>query len=145
MSQYFKGTPKDFAEKILEHFPESVTNYDFLAADLSALQEDPGDLEYVADCSEGWYGIKEIPSLFDSDEIQLVSDYYGGGCAGFLSLDPEDGKEQAVQQVADLIIETMCMESCTKDTILIGNPNTEKNITEEKNESNKIQCPFGRK
>lgn len=128
MDNYVIGKPEDFARSVLgrKNKAEDFTPYDFVVMDTAAFEEDPEDLEYVADCSEGWYGIKKIDTGFDSNELQIIADYYGGGCTAFLSLDPEEDYETAVQSVTDLILQSMCMERCSKDTILIGQIHKEK-------------------
>lgn len=37
-------------------------------------------LREVAETSKAWFGIERIPSRFDTNDICLYADYYGGGC-----------------------------------------------------------------
>lgn len=120
MDNYVVGKPDDLARSVLGEKMEDFTPYDFAVMDTAAFEETPEDLRRVADCSEGWYGIKKVDTGFDSNELQIVADYYGGGCAAFLSLDPKEDYEIAIQLVTNLILQSMCMERCSKDTILIG-------------------------
>lgn len=128
MDNYVIGKPEDFARSVLGEKSGNFTPYDFAVMDTAAFEETPEDLRRIADCSEGWYGIKKIDTGFDSNELQIVADYYGGGCAAFLSLDPEEDCESAVQYVTDLILQSMCMERCSKDTLLIGQIHKEKKL-----------------
>lgn len=128
MDNYVIGKPEDFARSALGKNLENFTPYDFAVMDTAAFEETPEDLRSIADCSEGWYGIKKIDIGFDSDELQIVADYYGGGCAAFLSLDTKEHYEIAIQLVTNLILQSMCMERCSKDTILIGQIHKEKKL-----------------
>ena len=40
----------------------------------------------LRDDNYGWYGIKAVDTGFDSADLILFSDYYGGGCASFCSI-----------------------------------------------------------
>lgn len=126
MDNYVVGKPDDLARSVLGEKMEDFTPYDFAVMDTAAFEETPEDFWSIADCSEGWYGIKKIDTGFDSDELQIVADYYGGGCAAFLSLDTKEHYEIAIQLVTNLILQSMCMERCSKDTILIGQIHKEK-------------------
>lgn len=126
MDNYVIGKPEDFARSALGKNLKNFTPYDFAVMDTSAFEETPEDLRRVADCSKGWYGIKKVDTGFDSNELQIVADYYGGGCAAFLSLDTKEDYEIAIQLVTNLILQSMCMERCSKDTILIGQIHKEK-------------------
>lgn len=128
MDNYVIGKPEDFARSALGKNLENFTPYDFAVMDTAAFEETPEDLRRVADCSKGWYGIKKVDTGFDSNELQIVADYYGGGCAAFLSLDPKEDYEIAIQLVTNLILQSMCMERCSKDTILIGQIHKEKKL-----------------
>lgn len=128
MDNYVVGKPGDFARSVLGKNLENFTPYDFAVMDTAAFEETPEDLRRVADYSEGWYGIKKVDTGFDSNELQIVADYYGGGCAAFLSLDPKEDYEIAIQFVTNLILQSMCMERCSKDTILIGQIHKEKKL-----------------
>ena len=121
MDNYVVGKPDDLARSVLGEKMEDFTPYDFAVMDTAAFEETP-------DCSEGWYGIKRVDTGFDSNELQIVADYYGGGCAAFLSLDPEEDCATAIQYVTNLILQSMCMERCDKDTILIGQIHKEKKL-----------------
>lgn len=114
MDNYVVGKPDDLARSVLGEKMEDFTPYDFAVMDTAAFEETPEDLRRVADCSEGWYGIKKVDTGFDSNELQIVADYYGGGCAAFLSLDPKEDYEIAIQFVTNLILQSMCMERCSK-------------------------------
>lgn len=128
MDNYVVGKPDDLARSVLGEKMEDFTPYDFAVMDTAAFEETSEDLKRVADCSEGWYGIKKVDTGFDSNELQIVADYYGGGCAAFLSLDPKEDYEIAIQFVTNLILQSMCMERCSKDTILIGQIHKEKKL-----------------
>lgn len=128
MDNYVVGKPDDLARSVLGEKMEDFTPYDFAVMDTAAFEETPEDLRRVADCSERWYGIKKVDTGFDSNELQIVADYYGGGCAAFLSLDPKEDYEIAIQLVTNLILQSMCMERCSKDTILIGQIHKEKKL-----------------
>ena len=60
MDNYVIGKPEDFARSALGKNLENFTPYDFAVMDTAAFEETPEDLWNIADCSEGWYGIKKI-------------------------------------------------------------------------------------
>lgn len=48
---------------------------------VEVLAADGDDLETVDTNSTAWYGIHKVDTGFDSEDLYLVVDYYGGGCA----------------------------------------------------------------
>lgn len=83
MDNYVVGKPDDLARSVLGEKMEDFTPYDFAVMDTAAFEETPEDLRRIADCSEGWYGIKRVDTGFDSNELQIVADYYGGAVLHF--------------------------------------------------------------
>lgn len=60
MDNYVIGKPEDFARSALGKNLENFTPYDFAVMDTAAFEETPEDFWSIADCSEGWYGIKKL-------------------------------------------------------------------------------------
>lgn len=67
MDNYVVGKPDDLARSVLGEKMEDFTPYDFAVMDTAAFEETPEDLRRIADCSEGWYGIKRVDTGFDSN------------------------------------------------------------------------------
>lgn len=60
-------------------FPEC----DFAIAEIKNENE---SLEAIAETSTGWFGIKSVETGFDSNNLNLIVDYYGGGCANLIEI-----------------------------------------------------------
>lgn len=77
-------------------------------------------LEEILINSDGWYGIKRIDAGFDSENMELITDYYGGGCATLTSVMYDEEKNNVINIVEKSILEVLSdYEMADKDTLLI--------------------------
>lgn len=54
-----------------------------------------------------WHGIKAIDIGFTSSDLDIATDYYGGGCLQTVSLNYEMNKEQCIEFVEGIIIQSL--------------------------------------
>lgn len=75
----------------------------------------------LRDDNYGWYGIKAVDTGFDSADLILFSDYYGGGCASFCSIWEELWYYQdASEAIEKTILDTLrCSDVVMGDSMLI--------------------------
>ena len=75
----------------------------------------------LRDDNYGWYGIKAVDTGFDSADLILFSDYYGGGCASFCSIWEELWCYQdASEAIEKTILDTLrCSDVVMGDSMLI--------------------------
>lgn len=86
--------------KLCTEFPV----FDFAIVD-SAEDE---DLETVRLNARGWYGLKKVNTHFDSkDDLLLVSDYYGGGCANTLFVVEGEQNDTVAKAIEKMITNTL--------------------------------------
>lgn len=65
-------------------------------------------VEEIVDGAEGWYGIHKIDSGFcNSDDIEIICNYWGGGSGSYCEL-IEDFPESYAVDIHRLIIESLC-------------------------------------
>lgn len=115
----------DELSKQLEDEARKCMRYEsrFPDCDFALISPDEVDMgiEHLSETASGWYGIKAFDPGFDSADLMLFSDYYGGGAASFCSIWEE---EWYCSDVAEIIRKTIldtlqCGESATKDSMLI--------------------------
>lgn len=93
-----------------KNFPDC----DFTIAD----RENGDSLYEMARNASGWYGIKAIDAGFDSDQLMLIADYYGGGCASMGTVGEYD-EEIAVAITATILDTLQTTENTKEDTLLL--------------------------
>lgn len=75
---------------------------------------DPDDeetLEEIYHTAGGWWGVKKIEMGFDSSDLILGVDYYGGGCARILQLWSGCESFNPVEMILETILESVeCSE-----------------------------------
>lgn len=129
MKQYKLCTIHEFAEYVAEiiviqgkndsigRFTVPLPDYDFAVADEDRQGK---SLEAIALSSSGWYGMKKFDAGFDSADLCLITDYYGGGSATITQI--YDGEEQ---NLIALDVENMIKksinycDSADRNTVLI--------------------------
>lgn len=105
--------------------PEDVLSRPFPDCDFSVLTEEwdgEQDLELIKSGACGWYGIKAVDMGFDSDDLILFADYYGGGSAAFCSIwDQIDCEMNVSDIIADVICETLsyCETADRKSNLIV--------------------------
>ena len=106
-------------------FNENIPGCDFAIAD-SLVPED-ASLEDIRDSSSGWYGMKKFDAGFDSTDLCLIADYYGGGCAVITQLFEGMDDDDIADEIERIILGTFNVcESAHSDTELIVEFHTEK-------------------
>lgn len=87
--KYFKGTVNELAEEL-----EKLIDWDkrkFPSCNFALCpEEDDMKLHDLWRTAEHWYGIHKIDSGFDNcDDIEVVSNYWGGGCGQYAELNED--------------------------------------------------------
>lgn len=110
-----------------EEFCRDIPDCDF------AIAEIPGKyatLEEIKASSSGWYGMKRIDAGFDSEELCVITDYYGGGCANFAQLCDAMEKKEITESFIHTILHTLnTIEAANRNTAVIVDFKTEKGAT----------------
>lgn len=118
------GTPRGIAKEVLKYVLENTINAEskFINCDFAvACDEEYETLAERKYNSSGWYGIKKINTGFDSDDLDLFADYYGGGCGIYNTLFDGMTPKDCIDIVQKMIIATMNItEYCDKNSILIA-------------------------
>ena len=95
----------------------------FPDCDFALISSDEVDMgiKHLSETASGWYGIKAVDTGFDSADLILFSDYYGGGCASFCSIWEELWCYQdASEAIEKTILDTLrCSDVVMGDSILI--------------------------
>lgn len=125
--RYILATVTDLAECIAGQInTERVLSKKFPSCDFAMVDVDKADVDAdkvfdLAEHADGWYGIKRVSTGFDSYNLCLVSDYYGGGCASFRQLFDGIDRREAVEAIRDMILETIrFQEEAYENTMLIA-------------------------
>ena len=122
-----KDLAKYYAGLILKDgkFNENIPGCDFAIAD--SLAPEDASLEDIRDSSSGWYGMKKFDAGFDSTDLCLIADYYGGGCAVITQLFDGMDDDDIADEIERIILGTFNVcESAHSDTELIVEFDLEK-------------------
>ena len=69
----------------------------------------------------GIYGIKRITTGFDNFDLDLFSDYYGGGSGHYLCICVDMYTVEVVDGIVQLMINTLKIaEVCNENTVIIA-------------------------
>ena len=123
---YFLGTIKEIADSLTELLlsadsikdTAAFTDFDFAIVD----DYDPRySLTTIAENAVGWYGVKRIDSGFNSWNLDLCGDYYGGGSLSSCSFDTYLEREEVSGFFQKLLVGIIDKhgEDATEKTILI--------------------------
>lgn len=121
-------TPKTLAEYLVSQInledvhAKRFPKCDFGIVDTDGEKDfDQEELEFLYSGVCGWYGIKDVDTGFDSYDLVLIADYYGGGCAELTQLYNGISQEDAVKEIAQIIVDSMNVQETkvTADTILM--------------------------
>lgn len=116
MERYALLTMSELAETLVSNLDlHDIRRIMFLDCDFAVADYCEDDsLEEIRHNSTGWYGVKSIDTGFDSDELCLVADYYGGGCAHFLTLEDDLFEKTATHCIAHLIMDTLSVQESVR-------------------------------
>lgn len=78
--------------------------YDFALSSFDEFVDHDQDLDELKASTTGWYGIKTCDCGFDSSDMVVVSDYYGGGVAILRSIYEGEPEEDIRDEMAKEII-----------------------------------------
>ena len=85
---------KDFPRYLLSTLSNNtlnIKNWDFNApvfeCDFAVLDEEYKNANEAVDNARGWFGIRDISNVFNSSNICLLIDYFGGGCGSYVEFD----------------------------------------------------------
>ena len=106
-----------------------LPNFSF-AADTDTTKDE--SLETVFNNSNAWYGIHVVNTGFDSDDLHLVSDYYGGGAPKFVHIFQGMSLDQVRCAILMAISGTMSdMGDLARDNIVIVELSKNKDLRTE--------------
>lgn len=127
--RYLLGTINEIATELYnpneENFEDRFAECDFAIVDEYNFDIKKEDLEFIYNKSTGWYGIKKLNAGFDNshdDNVDLFVDYYGGGCGTYRAIGMWDNKEEIINIIKEMIIESLSIQEAnvTKyNTILV--------------------------
>ncbi len=122
--KYILGTAEEIAKEIIKDYYNSGNANDFIGCDFAMVDLANAEgltLEEIRYNSSGWYGIKHINTGFDSNDLDLFADYYGGSCGVYDVLYDGLILIDCVAIVKNMIMSTLQVcESCKDDTVLIA-------------------------
>lgn len=105
-------------------FNENIPDCDFA---IVCDYEESATLEEIRDSASGWYGMKKFDAGFDSTDLCLIADYYGGGCAVISQLYDGMEKQMIAFEIERIILGTFNVcESAHRNTELIVEFKTER-------------------
>lgn len=100
-----------------------VIDSQFTECDFAIISEDiqSNDLEYIKSGASGWYGIKRLETGFDSTDLLLICDYYGGGCPNLIQIwEGMDGAVEHSKSILDGLLGCLNVQETAKpETVLI--------------------------
>lgn len=124
---YVLGTVGEIAKYILNDWishnrrhRNMIHDCDFAIVD----EQDECDktLDEVYTNASGWYGIKVGDMGFSNCDVEIFSDYYGGGCSTYTALDKNMSAQECRNSIAKSILDTLnYRELCNVNTVLIAN------------------------
>lgn len=115
-----------YADLILKDgkFNENIPDCDFAIVDD---YEENATLEEIHGSASGWHGMKRFDIGFDSYDLCVATDYYGGGCVQATQLFDGMGRETIANEIRRIIIGTLnVFEVAERNTELIVEFKTEK-------------------
>lgn len=101
---------------------ESVVDSQFTECDFAIIDSDiqTDDLEYIKSGASGWYGIKKLETGFDSTDLLLLCDYYGGGCPNLIQIwEGMDGAVEHSQSILDGLLGCLNVQETAKPEIVL--------------------------
>lgn len=107
-------TVEELAELISQYldygtiWQSNIPTIDFCTVDVERkpLYSD-AEIQQLRQRAEVWYGIAKVQSPFDSSTLFLMADYYGGGADELIRLYDGIGKDEAVNEILDHILDCL--------------------------------------
>lgn len=83
---------------------------------------DQEELEFLHSGVCGWYGIKDIDTGFNSVNLVLIADYYGGCCTELTQLYDGISLDDATNEITRIIVNSLNVQETgvTEDTLLLA-------------------------
>lgn len=104
--KYLVGTIRELAEYLSRSV--DIGNMKFSDCDFAIAEfDDCDELEIVKWNSSGWFGVKQMDTGFDNEDMILFADYYGGYCSHIKSLYDGMTGEEMIDAIASLIRDTL--------------------------------------
>lgn len=80
----------------------------FINCDFCVLDDDErGSIEEIKANAESWMGIKSVDTGFNNHDLDIISDYYGGGALAVACLNCNMTQEECAEDIEQAIIETI--------------------------------------
>ena len=109
-------TIEELAEQIAEFlkfekiWESDIPTIDFCTVDVERKPfYSDAEIQQLHQRAEGWYGIAKVVFPFNSSTLFLLADYYGGGAEELIRLYDGIGKDEAVNEIMDHILD--CLQS----------------------------------
>lgn len=127
-SKYMLGTISEVAKELYnvneKNFADRFIECDFAVAEKEDFNLENDDLDFIFENATGYYGIKKIDPGFDNgnyDNVDLFSDYYGGGCGTYRLIGDWNDTDLIIDTIKEMIIVVLSYQEgyITEDTILI--------------------------
>lgn len=64
-------------------------------------------IEEIKNKADSWHGIKAIDTGFDNANLDIVCDYYGGGCLAYSYLNCDMSKNECWEDIIQIILESL--------------------------------------
>lgn len=117
-------TIRELAEELAKSIDcESVVDSQFSECDFATIDgcDQSDDLKRVKSDASGWYGIKKLETGFDSPDLLLLCDYYGGGCPNLIQIwEGMNGAVEHPKYILDGLLGCLnAQEAAKPDTVLI--------------------------
>lgn len=106
----FYGSAKELVKvisRLVDFDTLEFPSVDFAEADNideAAIKEK--GLQWACNNAESWFGIKSINSGFDSSSMELLGNYYGGGCGVYTEIYEEGEIEESIKYVLENIMDS---------------------------------------
>lgn len=120
-------TVRQLAEHIASQINlDDVLKTDFPTCDYGTIDTDGEtafdreELDFLHTGVCGWFGIKRVDTGFNSIDLVLIADYYGGSCAHLAQLCDGVDLESAKKEILQIILGSMnVLEVVSEDTTLL--------------------------
>ena len=73
------------------------------------------DMSILKANATGWYGIRSIDTGFDSCNLCIVTDYFGGGCGQYIEIFDGEDVECAKREISRAIVRAMVFNGDSVD------------------------------